>query len=63
MHHVRPYLLVAVIVNALVALYLRANEIPMPGWFAAILAAMSLALVGSRLVRREVPGTSRASRT
>ena len=58
---IRPLLLVAVIAYALVALVLRANDIPMPGWFAAILVTVSLALVCSRLVPRQVSGTSRAS--
>ena len=62
MHYVRPAMLVAVIVNALVAVVLWANDIPMPGWFAAILATVSLALVFIRLVPRGVSGT-RASKT
>ena len=63
MNYVRPVLLVAVIVNALVAVALWANGIPMPGWFVVVLVTASLALVASRLLPRQVPVTSRASKT
>ena len=48
MTRLRSTLLVAVVVNALVALVLLVSGTPMPGWFATVLVLVSLALVFSR---------------
>ena len=53
MKRIRPVLLGTVIINALVALVLWVQAIPMPGWFAALLVLVSLALVGSRVIERQ----------
>ena len=45
MNRFRHILLVIVMVNALLALFLWLTETRMPGWFAAVLALASLALV------------------
>jgi hypothetical protein len=50
MTRIRPILLWIVVVNALVALALWVRAIPMPGWFATVLALASIALVGSRFL-------------
>jgi hypothetical protein len=51
-------LLVAVIINGLMALVLWVNAVPMPGWFAAVLVTASLALVGRRVIDRVFSNTS-----
>ena len=53
MNRLRPILLGTVVFNALVALFLWLQAIPMPGWFAAVLVLVSLALVGSRVIERQ----------
>ena len=55
MSRVRPILLWLVVINALVALALRASATPIPGWFATVLVLASLALVGSRILERRGP--------
>jgi hypothetical protein len=59
MHRIRPILLGTVMFNALVALVLWLQAIPMPGWFAAVLALVSLALVGNRVIERQFSNTRR----
>lgn len=61
MHRVRSLLIVAVIVSALVTLTLRATDIPMPGWFAAVVVTISLALAGLRFVPRRIGGAGSRS--
>ena len=61
MNRFRHILLVIVMVNALLALFLWLTETRMPGWFAAVLALASLALVCVRVfARRSSTSASRA---
>ena len=53
MPRIRPILLGTVMFNALVALVLWVQGIPMPTWFAAMLVLTSLALEGSRVFERQ----------
>ena len=58
MKGIRPVLLGTVIINAVVALILWVQAIPMPGWFAALLVLVSLAFVGSRGIVRHFSNQS-----
>ena len=53
MNGIRPIPPGTVMFNALVALVLWVQAIPMPGWFAAMLVLVSLALVASRVFERQ----------